>query len=75
MVILVFTINFIFAFSVYPEIGEKILYGKHPPGTDSKTLQYSDIILSKNYECMETASIKAKGDLPRFIKEFNECNN
>ena len=55
-------------------MGEKILYGKHPPGKNSEILQYSDIILSKDYECMEEASLKAKGVLPRFIEEFNRCH-
>ena len=56
-------------------MGEKILYGKHPPGKDSEILQYSDIILSEDYECLEAASLKARGDLPKFVKEFNECHS
>ena len=74
-VIIVFTITYIIAFLVYPEMGEKILYGKHPPGKDSEILQYSDIILSEDYECLEAASLKARGDLPKFVKEFNECHS
>lgn len=75
VLIVVFASIYGISFLAYPEIGEKILYGKHPPGKDSEILQYSDIILSENYECMESASFKAKGDLPKFVKEFNECNN
>lgn len=72
---LVFALIYGLFFLVYPEIGEKMLYGKHPPGKDPEFLNYSDIILSENYECMESSSIKAKGDLQKFVKEFNECNN
>ena len=70
-----FSIFFIASFVVYPDVGEKILYGKHPPQKKTEQLEYSQIILSGNYDCMETASLKAKGDLPRFVKEFNDCNN
>ena len=70
-----FALTYGVTFLAYPEIGEKILYGKHPPGKDSEILQYTDIILSENYECMESASLKAKGDLAKFVKEFNECND
>ena len=63
------------SFIIYPDIGEKILYGKHPPGKKSEPLEYSKIITSGNYNCMESASIKARGDLSRFVKEFNECND
>ena len=56
-------------------MGEKILYGKHPPEKDSEILQYSEIILSDDYECIESASLKAKGDLPKFEKEFNKCHD
>ena len=73
-VLISFSIVFVISFGVYPDIGEKILYGKHPPGEKSKPLKYSEIILSGNYNCMESASIKAKGDLSKFVKEFNDCN-
>ena len=69
-----FSIIFIISFVINPDIGEKILYGKHPPGKESRHLEYSEIITSGNYECMESASIKARGDLPKFVKEFNSCN-
>ena len=59
---------------VYPETGERILYGKK--GLEKKQhLEYSDIILSGNYDCMESASILADGNLPRFVEKFNECND
>lgn len=70
----VFAAIYVTSFIMFPEIGEKILYGKHPPEEKYKQLEYSQIITSENYNCMETASIKAQGDLPKFIKEFNECN-
>lgn len=54
-VIIFFAINFVLAFIIYPEIGEKILYGKHPPETKAKPLEYSEIILSGNYQCLESA--------------------
>ena len=69
-----FSIIFIVSFVIYPDVGEKILYGKHPPGKESRNLEYSEIILSGNYDCIESASIKASGDLPKFVKEFNNCN-
>ena len=72
--ILVFSINFSFAFLIYPEIGEKILYGKHPPGKPNDDLEYSEIILTGDYDCMEIASKKANGSLPEFVKEFNKCH-
>jgi hypothetical protein len=74
-IIMLFLIFLALSFVIYPEIGEKILYGKHPPEENSRSLEYSDIILSKNYDCMESASLKAKGELPKFVKEFNECNS
>lgn len=73
--IVIFGIGYLVAFVGYPDVGEKILYGKHPPGAKSESLEYSQIIVSENYECMESSSLKAKGDLPKFVKEFNECNN
>ena len=73
-VIIFFSILLFFAFAVFPDIGEKILYGKHPPGKQVTNLDYSEIILSENYSCMESASKIAKGDLPKFVEEFNKCN-
>ena len=70
-----FSIIFVISFVVYPEIGEKILYGKNPPEKKSDPLDYSEIVLSRNYNCMESASIEAKGNLPKFVQEFNRCNN
>jgi len=70
-----FSIFFIVSFVIYPDVGEQILYGKHPPQKKIEQLTYSQIILSGNYNCMESASLKANGDLPKFVKEFNECNN
>jgi|GEM_PF-4506079 len=70
-----FSIFFIVSFVIYPDVGEQILYGKHLPQKKIEQLTYSQIILSGNYNCMESASLKANGDLPKFVKEFNECNN
>ncbi|MGD8707537.1 MAG: hypothetical protein PVI88_02505 [Nitrosopumilaceae archaeon] len=71
-----FSIIFIVSFVIYPDIGEKILYGKHPPKQEKlEQLTYSEIILSGEYSCMESASIEAKGVLPKFIQEFNNCIN
>ena len=75
ILIIIFSIIFIISFVIYPDIGEKILYGKNPPNKKSEPLEYSQIILSGNYNCMESASIKASGNLSEFIKEFNDCNN
>jgi len=75
ILLILFSIFFIVSFVVFPDVGEKILYGKHPPQKKTEQLKYSQIILSGNYDCMESASLKAKGDLPRFVKEFNDCNN
>jgi hypothetical protein len=74
--IVIFSIIFVVSFVIYPEIGEKILYGKHPPKQEKpEYLTYSEIILSGKYSCMESASIEAKGVLPKFIQEFNNCIN
>ncbi|MEJ2271266.1 MAG: hypothetical protein P8X91_02015 [Candidatus Bathyarchaeota archaeon] len=71
-----FSIIFVVSFVIYPDIGEKILYGKHPPKQEKlEQLTYSEIILSGKYGCMESASIEAKGRLPKFIQEFNNCIN
>lgn len=69
-----FAIIFVVSFIVFPETGEKILYGKHPPEGRTEQLTYSQIIKSENYKCLETASYKAQGDLSKFVNEFNDCN-
>ena len=73
--IILFFSGFIIMVSfVNPELGEKILYGKK--GLEQKqNLGYSEIIISGNYQCMESSAILANGNLPKFIKEFNDCNN
>lgn len=59
---------------VNPELGEKILYGKK--GIEKKQyLEYSEIITSGNYQCMESSAILADGNFLKFVKEFNICNN
>ena len=73
-IIIFFSVLLFFSFVVFPDVGEKILYGKHPPGKEISNLDYSAIILSENYPCMESASEIAKGDLPKFVEEFNKCN-
>jgi len=72
--IISFSIIVVVSFGIYPDIGEKILYGKHPPGKNSEFLEYSEIIISGNYHCMESASLEARGDLTKFVEEFNDCN-
>ncbi|MFZ8907551.1 MAG: hypothetical protein ACO2Y5_02805 [Nitrosopumilaceae archaeon] len=73
-IIMSFLIIFVVSFVIYPDVGEKILYGKHPPDKKSVHLEYSEIIVSEKYDCMESASLEAKGDLSTFVKKFNECN-
>jgi hypothetical protein len=73
-VILLFLIIFVASFVIYPDVGEKILYGKHPPEKKYVHLEYSEIIVSGKYDCMESASLEGNGDLPKFVKKFNECN-
>lgn len=75
ILIVFFSVIFVISFVIFPDMGEKILYGKHPPNKKSEPLQYTEIILSGNFNCMEIASIEAKGDLPKFVKEFNDCNS
>ena len=71
----IFAIFYTLSFLAFPDVGEKILYGKHPPGKDIVTMEYSEIILSEDYECMESASLEAKGNLETFVSEFNDCHN
>ncbi|ABX12376.1 hypothetical protein [Nitrosopumilus maritimus] len=73
--VILFSIFFVLSFVIFPETGEKILYGKHPPNKKSEPLEYSQIITSGNYQCMESASLKTNGDLPNFVTEFNKCNS
>ena len=70
----IFLTAFLISFILYPEIGEKILYGKHPPTKIEERLTYSEIITSGNYKCIESATDKAHGDLEKFVDEFNDCN-
>lgn len=70
----IFTIIFTISFVVFPDIGEKILYGKHPPEKKIDVLEYSQIIKTGNYNCIESSSIIAKGNFEKFVKEFNKCN-
>ena len=73
-IIITFSTFIVINFIIYPEIGERILYGKR--GIEKKQhLEYSEIIISGNYACMESAAISADGNLPRFVMEFNKCNN
>ena len=69
-----FSVLMIVSFVIFSDVGEKILYGKNPPGKVSEYLEYGEIVKSNNYECMESSSLKAKGSLPEFVKEFNKCN-
>lgn len=71
---IIFSIFFVVSFVIYPDVGEKILYGKHPPEKKSVDLEYSEIIVSGKYDCMESASLEGNGDLAKFVKKFNECN-
>jgi len=73
-IIMFFSAIVFYSSVISPETDEKILYGKNPPGKSATNLEYSEIILSGNYVCMESASSKANGNLPNFVKEFNKCN-
>jgi len=75
IVMIIFSVIFVISFIIYPEVGEKILYGKHPPGKEkSELLTYTEVISSKNYSCMESASLKANGNLSEFLEIFNDCD-
>ena len=75
IVAIIFSVIFITSFIIYPEVGEKILYGKHPLGKEKvETLTYTEIINSKNFRCMELASLKANGELSEFLKKFKDCD-
>lgn len=73
-IIMFFSVIVFYSSVISPETGEKILYGKNLPGKITTNLEYSEIILSGNYSCMESASKMTHGDLPKFVKEFNKCN-
>ena len=61
---ILFSVIFTISFIIYPEVGEKILYGKHPPQKEIEKIQkYNEIINTKNYKCMESASLKSNGDV------------
>ena len=79
-----FSILLVVPFIVYPEMGERILYGKHPPMknlehsetiTPKVHLGYSEIMTSGNDKCIEYANGKSDGDLNKFVDEFNYCNS
>jgi len=82
-IIVISLIMFVSVLTIYssvisPETGEKILYGKHPPAKNptenSSNLEYSEIITSGNYDCLESASLKANENLSEFVAGFNRCN-
>ena len=73
-VIIFFSVTLFYSFVISPETGEKILYGKNPPGKVTSHMEYSEIILSEDYQCLESASQLANGNLPKFVEEFNRCH-
>jgi hypothetical protein len=73
-IVIFFSVIAFFSSVISPETGEKILYGKHSPVKSATNLEYSEIILSGNYVCMESASKKANGNMSNFVEEFNKCN-
>ena len=73
-IIIFFSAIVFYSSVISPETGEKILYGKHSPSKSATNLEYSEIILSGNYACMESASSKANGNMSNFVEEFNKCN-
>ena len=71
-----FSVFLVISFVIYPDVGEKILYGKNPPEKENLVhMEYSEIVVSGNYDCMESASMKSRGNLSDFVEEFNRCNN
>ena len=72
--IIFFSVTLFYSFVIAPDVGEKILYGKNPPGKELVNLEYSEIIVSGDYSCMESASQKAHGNLKKFVEEFNLCH-
>ena len=73
-VIIFFSVTLFYSFVISPETGEKILYGKNPPGKITSHMEYSEIILSGDHKCLESASHSAHGNLPKFVEEFNTCH-
>ena len=73
-IIIFFSVTLFYSFVISPDVGEKILYGKHPPGKILVNLEYSEIIVSGDYSCLESASQKAGGNLKKFVEEFNLCH-
>ena len=73
-IIIFFSVTLFYSFVISPETGEKILYGKNPPDKMTAHMEYSEIILSEDYQCLESASKLAHGNLPKFVDEFNLCH-
>ena len=73
-ILIFFSVTLFYSFVISPDVGEKILYGKNPPGKVLVNLEYSEIIVSGDYSCMESASQKAHGNLKKFVEEFNLCH-
>ena len=73
-ILIFFSVTLFYSFVISPETGEKILYGKNPPGKVTSHMEYSEIILSGDYQCLESASQLAHGNLPKFVEEFNLCH-
>lgn len=73
-IIIFFSVTLFYSFVISPDVGEKILYGKNPPGKVLVNLEYSEIIVSGDYSCMESASQKAHGNLKKFVENFNLCH-
>ena len=73
-ILIFFSVTLFYSFVISPETGEKILYGKNPPGKVTSHMEYSEIILSGDYQCLESASQSAHGDLQKFVEEFNLCH-
>ena len=73
-IIIFLSVTLFYSFVISPDVGEKILYGKNPPGKVLVNLEYSEIIVSGDYSCMESASQKGDGNLKKFVEEFNLCH-
>ena len=73
-ILIFFSVTLFYSFVISPDVGEKILYGKNPPDKTFVNLEYSEMVVSGNYSCMESASHKAHGNLKKFVEEFNLCH-
>ena len=73
-ILIFFSMTLFYSFVISPETGEKILYGKNPPGKETTQLTYSEIIVSEDYQCIESSAKLAHGKLPKFVEEFNLCH-